>query len=175
MVLYSLNISLLHYICKHVSMLLLAFSSKHCWAYVQHHRAGCRLLFDSLFSCIYFSHISYFFATTVGRTAQGLEKTGPHTVIHLTRMTVNNTMPSATTFAQWTIGQQELTKLCYSVAYCNTFWFCMTDFDSPSNVHLQYLCLLCFSVILVSWWAVCTLSMETSWVMSIWYESEHIC
>jgi len=53
-----------------------------------------------------------------------------------------------------------------SAAYCNTFWFCITEFDSPSNEHLLY---LCFSVTFVRLWAVCTSSIDTS----ICKEPEH--
>lgn len=51
-------------------------------------------------------------------------------------MTVNNKIPSDTIVAQWTMDQQEPTKLCsgeacLSVSYCNTYSLWMTDSDTP--------------------------------------------
>lgn len=106
--------------------------------------------------------------------------------IHLTRMTANNTMPSTRTVAQWTMGRQEPTKPCNTAAclteqtersYCNTSSLCMTDSDSPSNVHIRYLCFLCFAVeqVLFASELHAQHSVETSRVMLMWWESQHVC
>ena len=78
------------------------------------------LQLDSSFSIIYcriFPHMSYFSTASLHILPHCTKRReNGSIVIHLTRMTVNTTMPSATIVSQWTMGQQEPTKLCYSAA-----------------------------------------------------------